>query len=217
VNSPAERSRSRRWARYGVLVACGGCAAFVPDPRTAKDRARDAEPRCRGVAPSSANELLAPENIDSVEPAYAYVSGGPNGREARMRGARIHVRPLAGLSRESLARALLCHEVRVLLGTELPREVEPYTLEGTWLSIDVESDGDAFVVAVQTDDLPSAQRVLARARAFAGARPSDVNGSGAHPEPPSTAPVSPAASSPPVSAPASTGPASTAGQAAPLQ
>jgi hypothetical protein len=44
------------------------------------------------------------------------VQSGPGDREARLRGARIHVAPLPGLSRESIARALECHESRAVLG-----------------------------------------------------------------------------------------------------
>jgi hypothetical protein len=111
--------------------------------------------------------LLSPSAIDSVEPAYAYAQGGPNGRQARLRGARIHLRPLAGLSRESIARGLECHEARAVLGLSKPRGDEPYTLPERWLHIDVESEGDGFLVLVQADDPDDARRVLERARLFA--------------------------------------------------
>jgi len=113
---------------------------------------------------------MSPAAIDSVEPAYSYSLGGPNGREAHLRGARIHVRPVAGLSRESIARSLECHQARVTLGLEKPRSGDPYALPGGWLSIAVDSEGDAFVVVVQTNDHGDANRLLERAQLFAAAR-----------------------------------------------
>jgi hypothetical protein len=77
------------------------------------------------------------------------------------------MRPAPGLSRESLQRALECHEAKVLLGTEKELPDDPYTLPDTWLDIDADSEGDGFSVAVRTDHFPTAQLVLARARRFA--------------------------------------------------
>jgi hypothetical protein len=154
-------------------IACAACATlaacsfFVPDTRTPSDRAKKVEPKCRDVTDAAIEPLLSGEAIDSVGPAYAYVSGGPNGREARMRGARIHVRPLAGMSRESIARGLECHEARTTLGLVAARAGDPYTLPNRWLSIDVDSEGDGFVVVVATDDHDDARLVLQRAKSRA--------------------------------------------------
>lgn len=116
--------------------------------------------------------FLSPDVVDAVEPAYAYVLGGPNGRDARLRGARIRVRPLPGATRESITRILQCHEARVVTGVVAAAPADPYTLPERWLTIDVDSESDAFVVQVTTDDLADARRVLERARIFAGHRPS---------------------------------------------
>lgn len=152
-----------------ACLAVGGCSFFVPDTRTSADRAREVEPKCRGISDET-NPPISANSVDSVEPAYSYVPGGPNGREAHLRGARIHVRPLPGISRESLTRTLECHEVRVTLGKVQARADDPYSLPDRWLTIDVDSERDAFVVLVRTDDVSDARRVLARARLYASER-----------------------------------------------
>ncbi|HEY1696036.1 MAG TPA: hypothetical protein VGG39_27905 [Polyangiaceae bacterium] len=162
--------------RVGMLpclfaLAFSACAynPLLPDVRTPADRAREMSPRCRGFAEDAASPLLARATIDSVEPAYSYVQSGPGDREARLRGARIHVRPLPGLSRESIARALECHESRVVLGEVAASEQDPYVLAGHWLDVDADSEGDGFVVQVEpveTADVGLAREVLARARRF---------------------------------------------------
>jgi hypothetical protein len=153
-----------------ALVA--GCAAFVPDSRTPVDRARELDAKCKDVREDSAAPLLAPANVDAIEPAYAYVSGGPNGRDAHLRGARIRVKPLAGATRESLTRILQCHQAHVVGGSVAAAPGDPYSLPERWLAIDVESESDGFAVLVCSDDLADARRVLERARLFAGHRPS---------------------------------------------
>jgi hypothetical protein len=142
----------------------------VPDARTPQDRAREVAPRCQGFTDEAAAVLLSPAAIDSVEPAYSYVQSGPGDRQARLRGARIHLQPIAALSRESIARSLECHESRFLLGTTASVVDDPYTLASQWLDIDVDSEKDGFVVRVQADDAPAARSVLERAKRFAATR-----------------------------------------------
>jgi hypothetical protein len=151
---------------FAMLLA--GCAIFspIPDMRTAKDHAREVEPRCKGFADDKA-PVLSATVIDKVEPAYSYVKSGPNDPEARLRGARLHVRPLPGLTSEILARTLECHEVRVTLGATPALANDPYVLPDRWLDIDVDSEGDGFVAQVRIDAFDDAKEVLARARAFA--------------------------------------------------
>jgi hypothetical protein len=162
----------RRVATAGVIVAsagsCAACSFFVPDTKTPIDRAREVEPRCRGRDADDAAAWLSPAAIDAVDPAYSYVSGGANGREARLRGAVLHFRPLPGVSRESLTRALECHQARAILTPIAMRPGDPYVLPDRWLSLDVDSTGDGFSVVVGSKDVGDARRVLERTRAFAG-------------------------------------------------
>ena len=154
-----------------LLLVLAGCHFFVPDTRTPADRAGELTQRCQAFTEEAAAPLLAPSAIDSVEAAYAHVQSGPSFYQAHLRGARIHLRPIAAMSRESITRSLECHESRVILGTAQPAVDAPYGLPDHWLDIDVDSDKDGFVVQVGSDDLPTARDVLERAKRFAAAHP----------------------------------------------
>ena len=157
-----------------LTLAFGGCNGIpflLPDTRTPADRAREVEPRCQGFGEQSVAPLLSPGAVDSVEPAYSYVKSGPNDREARLRGARIHVKPLPGFAREAMARSLECHEARVTLAGVQAGVDDPYVLSDRWLDIGVESEGDGFVVTVGADGIDAARRVLQRAKRFVASRP----------------------------------------------
>jgi hypothetical protein len=142
---------------------------LLPDTRTPADFARNVTPRCAGFTEDAAAPLLSASAVDSVEPSYSHVQSGPGDREARLRGARIHVRPLPGFSPESIARSLECHESRVVLGATAPAADDPYSLAGHWLDIDVTSAGDGFVVRVEPQERAAsdaAREILARAKRF---------------------------------------------------
>lgn len=162
-----------------VLLLATGCKynPLLPDLRGPAEFAREVAPRCRGFTDEAAAPLLAPAAIDSVEPAYAHVKSGPNDREPRLRGARIHVRPLPGLSRESIARSLECHESRVVLGEGSSPPDDPYVLAGRWLDITVDSEGDGFAVRVEpeaNDDPEAPRAILERARRYAAGAGSSI-------------------------------------------
>lgn len=153
------------------LVACSGVPFLVPDSRTAADQARQVQPKCKDFGEAAVAPLLAPSAIDAVEPAYSYVNSGPVDREARLRGARIRIKPLAGFSKETIARSIECHEARVVLGQAVAPTDDPYVLPDHWLDIDVESEGDGFAVLVRTDEMDSSRQVLSRAQRYAGVGP----------------------------------------------
>ena len=157
-------------AAVACAAGCAGVPFLLPDTRGPADEARAIEPRCAGFTEEAAAPMLSPAAIDAVEPAYSYVKAGPDDHEARLRGARIRIKPLPGFSREALARHLECHEARVTLGRVAARADDPYVLPGTWLDIDVDSEGDGFVVLVRTDEIALARRVLERGRSFAASR-----------------------------------------------
>jgi hypothetical protein len=173
VSRAALVTRVARWGRVLsvavplCLPACFLSRVLLPDTRTPVDHAREVAPRCASFSEDVIRSLLARSAVESVEPAYAYISSGSAEREARLRGARIHLRPGPAMSRESLQRSLECHQARVVLGAASARAEDPYVLPGVWLDIDAGSEGDGFVVAVQTNALPDARGVLARARRFA--------------------------------------------------
>jgi hypothetical protein len=165
-----ETMRHLAFLSIACWTGCSGVPFLLPDTRSPVDHARKVEPKCTSFREESATAALSPDSIDSVEPAYSYVNSGPNDREARLRGARILLKPLPGFSREALTRSLECHETRVTLGQAFARADDPYSLPGAWLDIDVDSVGDAFVVLVRTDEMNLARTVLSRAESFAKAR-----------------------------------------------
>ncbi len=151
-----------------IAAALGltGCflAELLPDTKTAIEHAHEMAPRCSAFGEDAVRPLLAPSLVESVQPAYTYISSGPADREARLRGARLHLRPVPSVTRETLARSLVCHQARALLGETQATDSDPYVEPGVWLRIDADSDGDGFVVDVRTDVLPTAKDVLHRAR-----------------------------------------------------
>jgi hypothetical protein len=163
-------------ARSVILVlvlafpGLGGCMLSpLPDTRTPADRARAVESRCRNLNEGPAGQLYSPDAVDRVEPAYSYVATG-NDRRANLRGAAIHLRPLPGLSAESMTRSLECHQASLTLGGGQEIPDDPYVLPGRWLDLEVSSEGDGFVAFARIDSIADARLVLDRARRFA-ARP----------------------------------------------
>jgi hypothetical protein len=148
--------------------ACEGLRVFspVPDMRDARDHAHEVEANCRSEPNRPILETLPRSAIDSVQAAYSHVHSSGVDPEARMRGASIHVRPLPGMSKESLGRTLECHQAAVVLGTMAPSVDDPFVLPDSWLDIDVDSDRDGFVVLVRSDEFEAARSVLARTKRF---------------------------------------------------
>lgn len=151
----------------GLVASVVGCH-FGPfwDFRTATAHARDNASHCTGYSIDKNPLPFAPSSVEKVEPAISHVPSGPIPDEARLRGALIYLNPAPSLTHEALQRAVECHEVHVLLGSERELPYDPYTLPDTWLDIDAESVGDGFRVAVRSDEFETAQQVLERARRF---------------------------------------------------
>jgi hypothetical protein len=159
-----------RGAFGGLWLATAGCSFFVPDTKTSADHARAIEPKCAPGGTDTERAAISADIVESVEPSYAHVLGGPNRADSRLRGARLHLRPLPGASPESLTRDLECHQARVTLGREVATEADPYVLPGRWMTIDVRSEHDGWVVLVESDDHDDAVTALERARRFVAAR-----------------------------------------------
>jgi hypothetical protein len=154
----------------GLGLGLGGCfLSPVPDTRSPVDHAHEVEPRCKAFSDAATAQLFSPDAVDRVEPAYSYVATGSD-RRANLRGAAIHVRPLPGMSPESMTRSLECHQASITLGGAQASADDPYVLPGRWLDLDVSSEGDGFVAYARIDSIADARLVLDRARRFA-ARP----------------------------------------------
>ena len=87
---------------------------------------------------------------------------------------------------------------------------DPYVLPDHWLTIEIDSEGDAFAVRILADTFEDAKRVLARAKLYVASRPSEVVTVPASASPAEQPKVSLPASGPPPSDPALSQPASTA-------
>jgi len=137
----------------------------IPDLRSPADHARELDARCRDFSDHASAPALTPAGIDAVEADYAHVPTG-NGSEQRLQGAKLHLRPLAGATAQSLQRTLECHERGAVLGTSVPSPEDPFVLPGRWLDLDVGTEADGFVAVVRADNLGDAKEVLARARRY---------------------------------------------------
>jgi hypothetical protein len=152
-------------------IALSGCASgvygLIPAPNHA-DRVQVAteqeRKKCDRDPPDA--RLFAPETVESVAPHYLYVMIG-GGREARLHGAELQLRPLPGMTPEIVVRTLDCRSARLVLGHAEGAASEPYWLPDGWVKIDARSEDGSFVVTVDGEDLPEAKEILARAQAFA--------------------------------------------------
>jgi hypothetical protein len=136
------------------------------DHRAASQALRDAEARaCAGL--SDDDRDISPfahrEDVASVEPLYANVTSG-RGQYARMLGAVVTFRAVPGMSAQWLQRVVDCHLARnAALGHESPEMPYcPLVPKGVTATVAPTSTG--FAVAVQSDDVNTANDVLRRAR-----------------------------------------------------
>jgi hypothetical protein len=158
-------SRASRVA-FLLLPACTGIIPGVTPHDIRFDASSQERDRCDPTPVDP--RIYGADVIQSVEPFYRYVVGGPNGREAHLAGAKLELRPLAGITAELLERGLLCRSAQAMLGhvTALPNE--PYSLPDSWVKIDVKSGRGTFEVTLAAEDATRAGEVLERAKAFAG-------------------------------------------------
>jgi hypothetical protein len=156
-----------------VLAFAVGCNGWwfplLPDTRTPADHARALAAKCTHESEELAAPALAPSLVEAVEPATSVVPTG-NDRIIRLRGARLHLRPVLNVSAEALQRTLECHQARVTLSESPEIADDPYFLRGAWLDINVDSSGDGLIASVLVDPFDEARLVLDRARSFANIR-----------------------------------------------
>jgi hypothetical protein len=115
--------------------------------------------------------MLETTTVLRAEPLYSHIITGKNNAEERVSGAKLLIRPPAGVSAERLTRTLQCHSARVLLGqvdrSQFPDD--PYFLPDAWLDIDVKPEAGNYAVTLQADSVSRNLQVLSQASAFAGA------------------------------------------------
>lgn len=146
---------------------------IAADHRAASRVLRDAEAvACVGIPDEDRDmsPFMHPEDIASVEAAYE--GGLPTGATRpgygpRFEGALITLRPVPGLTEESLKRIIACHLARnAALGHQVP-EMPNCPLVPRGVSAEVTTltpAGSGFQVEIWSDDLDTENEILRRAR-----------------------------------------------------
>jgi hypothetical protein len=136
------------------------------DHRAASQALRDAEAQaCAGLSENDRD--ISPfthrQDIASVEPLYSNVISG-KGQNARLQGAVVTFRAVPGMTAQRLQRLVDCHLARnAALGHQVPEMPYcPLVPKGVTATVTTSSTG--FAVAVQSDDVDTANEVLRRAR-----------------------------------------------------
>jgi hypothetical protein len=143
------------------------CYGFLPQPvRVDRVRAATEAEKKRCDSQQADPRIYGPGLVSSVSPLYYYVQTG-GGREARLHGAELRLRPLPGMTPELVTTVLSCRSARLVLGRVEGAANEPYWLPDGWVKIDTRSEDGSFVVTLDGEDLPEAKEILARASAFA--------------------------------------------------
>jgi hypothetical protein len=91
-----------------------------------------------------------------------------NSSEERVCGAKLIVRPPAGVSAEAMTRALQCHSARVVLGAAAAVQDDPTLLPDGWVDIDVKPEEGNFAITLSADTVRENLQVLGRATRYAG-------------------------------------------------
>jgi len=167
-------NQAHLWLAIGLVCGAAACTEHVAP--TAK-AARVEQMQCdRSMRAGDDVRLLQQTAVLGASPLYSHVVT-KDGSEDRVTGAKLVVRPPAGVSPEALTRLLQCHSAQVLLGQVDPSRFsdDPYTLPDAWLDINVKSEDGNFLVVLRADSIPDGLDVLRRATAFADAHRAAVD------------------------------------------
>jgi hypothetical protein len=115
---------------------------------------------CPGDVWRAAAVVLGRESITSVEPLYAHLSSHGSW-EARLRGAVVHVKPVAGLTRDTLEAMIACHRQAIAHGILPALDTDPYALDADRLSVRVDEDAAGLSISLSSNSVDDAKRVLA--------------------------------------------------------
>jgi len=167
-------NKSRSVGLVGVLlIAAGGACTSAAIERPPAPAYRSA---CEGTARANAHEaLLRAQNITSVTPLKekpfvarpSPLKVAAVASRAKLQGARIVLRPTAGMTAEWLQAIANCD--RTMGGDGASSSASPtcpFELDGA--STTVRSTGDGFAVDVVSDDPQVAGEILTRAQSLNG-------------------------------------------------
>jgi hypothetical protein len=155
----------------GMTVCLASACASNPPPTA--QAARVVSLQCD--APSSerdAAQVLKSAAVLEVKPIYSHMSTANNGSEDRVSGAKLVVRPPAGVTAEEMTRLLQCRSARILLGQMASDAVssDPYWLPDTWVNIDVKPENGNFAITASADTVHDNIELFGRVKKYADQR-----------------------------------------------
>jgi hypothetical protein len=156
-------------AVIALAALSGACASNPPPAATAAGVERF---QCEPGATAEAERLVGSATVLSVQPIYSHVMTSNNNSEERVNGAKIVVRPPAGVTAEQMTRTLQCENARILLGKVQADTAErnPYWLPDRWLSVEVWPENGNFAVKVRGDSVGDNLQVFQRVNRYAEQR-----------------------------------------------
>jgi hypothetical protein len=122
------------------------------------------------VTDSAIAPILDGKALQQVEPLYSTFDSDKSGEASKLRGAKITINALPGVTAEWLDRELECHSARITLGQAQATPDDPFWLSGATLDIDVRPAKDGYVIGVAAFSSADARQILDRAQAFAKAK-----------------------------------------------
>ncbi|MGD0677538.1 MAG: hypothetical protein ABSC94_19125 [Polyangiaceae bacterium] len=166
-------------AGFTLVTGCG--ATFTNENAAAKSAevVATAPRRCANVPPDrdTLAQVLNGSAIENVTALYEpFATRGSDPQGYALAGAVIQVRPLPGMTPESLDLALECHSARQAARNEPVDRGDPFALPGKVVAVEVKSVGHAFAVSVAGVTNKDAKLVLARARELGARARADAMG-----------------------------------------
>jgi hypothetical protein len=149
-----------------LAAGCGEPAKGPADQAAFTDRTRCGPE----VTDSAIAPILDGKAVQQVEPLYSTFDSDKSGETSKLRGAKITINALPGVTAEWLDRELECHNARVTLGQTQPTPNDPFWISGAMLDIDVRPAKDGFVIGVAAFSPADAKQILDLAQAFAKAK-----------------------------------------------
>jgi hypothetical protein len=155
------------------MTLCVGSAltsACASNPPPAAQAARVASMQCDSPSTEhDAAQMLNSAAVLDVKPVYSHIGTANNGSEERVSGAKLVVRPPAGVTAEQMTRILQCRSARILLGQMASDAVssDPYWLPDTWVNIDVKPENGNFAITASADTVHDNLELFGRVKKYA--------------------------------------------------
>jgi len=163
------KKRVMVWVAVGASCAASACVnEWTPVERAAEvARVQCTDPR---VSQNEAR-IVRETTVIAVEP-ITFVTWSTRAQGGRtVGGTKLVVNAPDGVTADTLARVLLCHTAKALLGEVEPAALagDPFYLADGWIQSEVKSENGFLVVKLSADTVWQNLIVLRRATAFADA------------------------------------------------